>query len=161
MAAAPNDEFSRFTNDLYSTWEKSMTAWWDTVLDSPEFLGASGKGLSAMAQARKQYESQVEEQLSRMHLATRGDLTRLARIANLLEERVLQMEDTLLEAKDLLKSQARAMDALQREVVQARIEAAEARLEQRERLATLQDELAGLRARVDAAEPKRSAKKGD
>ena len=145
------DDFKRFTDQAYSQWEQAMTGWWDQILDSPDFLGASGKGLAAMALARKDYEAQVDQQLTRMHLPTRTDLTRLARIATLLEDRLLQMEDTVLELKDLLQDRQQAMQRMEKEVVQARVEAAEARIELREHLAALQQRLATLESANSAA----------
>lgn len=137
-SAGPTLDFAKLSQDMYSQWESSMTAWWDQVLDSPDFLKASGDNLSRMAQARKQYETQVDEGLTRMHLPTRSDLVRVARIATLLEERLLQVEDSLLKMQDQLAS-------VEKETIQARVEAAEARLEQREHLVQLQ-------ARLDALE---------
>jgi hypothetical protein len=102
MATSQTPDFQQFADQAYAQWEQAMTGWWDQVLDSKEFLGASGKGLSGMAQMRQQYESQMDEQLTRLHMPTRGDLTRLARIATLLEERLLQVEDTMLETRDQL-----------------------------------------------------------
>ncbi len=147
------DDFKRFTDQAYSQWEQAMTGWWDQILDSPDFLGASGKGLSAMARARKDYEAQVDQQLTRMHLPTRTDLTRLARIATLLEDRLLQMEDTVLELKDLLQDRQQAMQRMEKEVVQARVEAAEARIELREHLAALQQRLATLESAGNVSPP--------
>lgn len=162
MASAnPTADFQQFTDEMYSMWEKSMTTWWDQVLDSPEFLGASGKGLSAMAGARRQYEAGVDEQLTRMHLPTRGDLTRLARIATLLEERVLKMEDTVLEVKDLLEARDTRIASLEKEVLQARIEATEARVELRETLSSLQGQLTALAAPAPMTRRSRSTKKPD
>lgn len=149
-------DFQQFSDDMYKMWEQSMTTWWDQVLDSKEFLGASGKGLSAMAGARRQYEGQVDEQLSRMHLPTRGDLTRLARIATLLEERVLKMEDTVLEVKDLLEARESRIGSLEKEVLQARIEATEARVELREALAALNETLAALKPNAPAPRARRA-----
>jgi chromosome segregation ATPase len=149
-------DFQQFTDDMYKMWEQSMATWWDQVLDSPEFLGASGKGLSAMANARRQYEANVDEQLTKMHLPTRGDLTRLARIATLLEERVLKMEDTVLEVKDLLVEREARIQSLEKEVLQARIEATEARVELRETLAALKDQLSALEPKKPAARTRRS-----
>ncbi|MCB9778449.1 MAG: hypothetical protein H6742_07800 [Alphaproteobacteria bacterium] len=136
--AAGMPDFSKLSNDMYQQWEQAMTAWWDQVLDSPDFLKATGQNLSQVAHARKQYEQAVDEGLHKMHLPTRQDLVRVARIATLLEERLLQMEDRLLAMGDQL-------DVLEKETIQARVEAAEARLEMREKLAELQ-------ARLDAGE---------
>lgn len=135
--AADGVDFGRMSQDLYAQWETAMSSWWDQVLDSPDFLKASGENFSRMARARKQYEEAVDDGLSRMHLPTRQDLVRVARITTLLEERLLQMEDTLLQVKDKL-------DLLERETLQARVEAAEARLELRERLAELHSRLSAL-----------------
>lgn len=134
------DDFAGASRAIYEQWEKAMGTWWDQVLDSPQFLSGLGKNLEAQAQAKGAFSKAMDEGLSRMHLPTRGDLTRVARIATLLEEKVLSVEDLLLQMGDTLA-------AMQKEVVQARIEAAEARLESREQLAALQ-------ARLDALEAK-------
>ncbi len=137
-STADTIDFARMTQDMYAQWESAMTSWWDQVLDSPDFLGATGKGLSQAAGARRSYEKAVDEGLGRLHLPTRADLVRVARIATLLEERLLQVEDNLLAMRD-------QVSALEKETIQARVEAAEARLELRERLAAIQ-------ARLDAVE---------
>ncbi len=134
MAQSPPPDFDRLGNELYQHWESAMTQWWDATLESPAFLGAMGKNLEGAARARGQYEKAVDASLERMHLPTRGDLVRVARVATLLEERLLEQEDHVLEMKD-------RMARLEREVVEARIEAAEARLELRETLAAIQSSL--------------------
>ncbi len=138
-------DFKALSDDLYKQWESAMTNWWDQVLESPAVLEASGKQMSQMTAMRARYEEQVDAQLHRMHLPTRSDLTRLARIASLLEKRLLEMEDNVLEMKDTLEAQRAAMARMEKETIQARIEAAEARLEMRTRLEELQ-------ARLDAQE---------
>ncbi len=138
MASAPPPDFSKLGDQMYKHWEKAMTQWWDATLDSPAFLGAMGKNLEGAARARGQYEKAVDQSLEKMHLPTRGDLVRVARVAALLEERLLQQEDHVLELKDRL---ART----EKEVVEARIEAAEARLELRDTLAAIRGDLAAGR----------------
>ncbi len=110
--------------ELFRTWERGMRDWWDRVLDSDDVLSASADALAGQRQARGAYEASVDDTLARLHLPSRADLTRLARIASLLEDRVLALEDQLAEVRDQL-TEAR------REALQARIEAAEARLELR------------------------------
>jgi hypothetical protein len=149
-------DFKGLSEDLYQQWEKSMTAWWDQVLESPSFLDATNKNVSGMARMRARYEEQVDEQLMKLHLPTRGDMTRLARIATLLEKRLLEMEDTILELRDGMASRDAAIARLEKETIQARIEAAEARLELRARL----DELAvRLDAGAEGNEPAAKAAK--
>lgn len=143
----PFADFEKLSRDMYQNWEKAMTSWWDQVLDDPNVLGAVGKNLEAGVRARGAYQRSVDETLERMHLPTRSDLTRLAKISSMLEDRLLSMEDTLLELGDKLAS-------VERETVKARIEAGETRLELRERLASLEARLAALEARAEAsAEP--------
>lgn len=137
-------DLGKLSQDLYQQWEAAMTSWWDQVLESPDVLKASGAGLGSMAQARRRYEEGVDQALERMHLPTRTDLVRVARIATLLEERLLKMEDRLLELQDQL---ART----EREALQARVEAAEARLELHEKLQALAEARAA--AAVEAPAP--------
>lgn len=125
---------SRLSGDLYRQWEKAMSGWWDQVLESPAFLGAVGQNLTANAQTRSAYEKAVDETMERMHLPTRQDMVRLAKVCTMLEDRLLAQEDILLELKDKLA-------ASERSAIQARIEAAETRLELRERLDALQHKL--------------------
>lgn len=129
---------SPFSGEMYNIWERSMTQWWDQVLDSNTVLKAMGESLSAQTKARAGYEQSVDDTLTRMHLPTRSDVIRLAKIASMLEERLLSQEDVLLEVRDQLTE-------MEKVAIQARIEAAETRLEMRERLSELQ-------ARIDALE---------
>jgi hypothetical protein len=128
-------DLDALNGEIYRHWEKAMTAWWDQVLESPAFLGGMGQGLAATSAARGAYERAVDDTMQKMHLPTRADLVRLARVCTLLEERLLAQEDVLLAMKD-------RMDALDRAALEARIEAAEARLELREKLEAIEKRLA-------------------
>jgi len=147
-------DFSQLSGEMYRAWEQSMTRWWDSVLDSPQFMGAVGRNLEAGARARGQYESAVDDALTKMHLPTRKDLVQVARICSLLEDRLLGMEDRLLTIGDRLAS-------MEKEVVLARIEAAEARVEQREGLAALRARLEALEAPAPKRAPRRRSKAGE
>ncbi len=128
---------TRFGEQLYQSWEKAMGAWWDQVLQSPAFLGAMSENLASRTQARAAYERTMESAMDRMHLPTRKDIGRVARIATLLEERLLAQEDLLLTLKDQLVE-------AQRDAVQARIDTAQARLELHRELERLRAELVAL-----------------
>jgi hypothetical protein len=148
------DRHGRLADQLYVGWERAMTAWWDQVLQSPAFLNLLGESLSTRTQARAAYERAMDTAMDRMHLPNRKDIGRVARIATLLEERLLAQEDLLLELKDELVE-------ARKDAVRARIEAAEARVAAQEELGRLRAELAALQQRVgDApAEPVRRGKK--
>ncbi len=133
--ATANPDLGKLGDELYSHWERAMGGWWDQVLENPSVLDAMGKSLGGAAQARGKYEKGVDDTMAQMHLPTRGDVIRVAKIAAMLEERVLQQEDLVLGLKD-------QMGRLEKEAVHARIEAAEARLELRETVAALRAELA-------------------
>lgn len=150
MATPADMDFSKLSQQFYDQWEKGMTAWWDQVLESPAFLSALGDNLTQSSRARGAYAKAVDENLTRMHLPTRGDLVRVARIATMLEEKVLSVEDRLLEIQDQL-------GRIERESVTARIDAAETRIELRERLAELEARLAHLDAPSDASTPSDAA----
>jgi len=147
---SPFGDFDKLSGEMYRHWEKAMTDWWDQILDDPNFLGAVGKNLEVGVRARGSYQKSVDETLERMHLPTRSDLTRLAKIASLLEDRLLSMEDTLLEMNDKLES-------VERESIKARIESTETRLELRERLASLEARLEALESKPAA--PRRARRK--
>ena len=137
-------DLSKLSGEMYRQWEKSMSQWWDQVLESPAFLNSMGGNLAAQAQARSGYEKAVDQSLEQLHLPSRNDLVRLTRIATVLEDRILGLEDRLLEMSD-------RADGLEREVLKARVEAAEARVEMRDRLAALESRLRELEG--PAAEP--------
>jgi hypothetical protein len=122
-----------------------MGAWWDQVLQSPAFLHVMGENLVARTQARANYERAVDTAMDRMHLPTRRDIGRVARIATLLEERLLAQEDILLSLRDELQ-------AAQADAVRARIDAAQARLDMQAELQQLREELRALQ-RAAGGEP--------
>lgn len=146
MSSAPpgTQDMTQLTGEMYRQWEKAMTTWWDQVVENPGFLKGMSENLNRMAEIRSGYEDQVDQSLERMHLPTRKDLVRLARINTLLEERLLAQEDTILALQDRLVG-------LEREVVQARVEAAEARLESRETLSAVLEKLDRLADGAGAA----------
>ena len=131
-------DWSRVSGEMYGQWEKGMSAWWDQVLENPQFLKAMGENLSAQAKGQKMYQEAMDDGLERAHLPSRTDLVRVARIATLLEERVLRVEDALLDMKDQLVR-------IERDSLLARVEAAEARV-------ALQERLAAIEARMAASE---------
>ncbi len=131
-------DYSNMAQAFQQQWETALSGWWDQVLESPAFLDATGQGLEHGARARKQYEESVDDSLTKLHLPTRADLTRVARIASLLEDRLLKVEDLLLELRDDLGER---LTRAEEEAVRARIEAAETRLELRERFAALEARL--------------------
>lgn len=128
------ERFSRLTGDIYRSWEKAMTRWWDQTLDSPDFLATLGENLTVQSAARAQYEEHVDKSMAAMHLPSRKDVVRLARIATLLEDRILAMEDRLLALEDRLVR-------MERDALQARVDAAEALLAVSEKLDAIDGKL--------------------
>lgn len=135
------ERFTRLTGDLYRGWEKAMTSWWDQVLDSPAFLNQLGDNLTAQSAARARYEEHVDRSMTAMHLPSRKDVVQLARIATLLEDRILAMEDRLLAMEDQLVR-------MERDSLQARVDAAEA-------LVAVRESLEALDAKVGKPTPKK------
>lgn len=144
-------DFTQMSQQLYDQWEKGMTSWWDQVLDNPAFLATLGDNVANQARVKGQYAKAVDDSLRKMHLPTRGDLVRVARIATLLEEKVLTVEDHLLTIQDTL-------GRIEKEAITARIEAAEARIEVRERLAGLEERLASLESASTKSSSRRSSR---
>ena len=138
MSTATPD-FSAFTGEIYETWEKSMTQWWDQVLESPAVLENMGKLFSDATRARSTYEESVDKGLEQLHLPTRQDLLRVARIASLLEDRQLALEDRLLSLEDRLVD-------MEKEALKARVDAAETRLMVEDRLSSIDHKLDALLA---------------
>ncbi len=124
-----------FDAEMMKAWEKSVAAWWDEVLDSEAFLEAMGTNVAGGARGRASYEQGVDKGLEQLHLPTRKDMVRVARICGLLEDRLHQHEDQLLAMQDRLAE-------LEKQNLQARIDAAEARL-------ASQDKLAAIEAKLD------------
>ena len=145
-------DFTKMSQQIYDQWEQGMTAWWDQVLESPAFLSALGDTVANQSRARGQYAQAVDENLKRMHLPTRGDLVRVARIATLLEEKVLTVEDHLLSIQDTL-------GRIEKEAITARIDAAETRIELRDRLNALEARLEALEGKKPTRSRKPRAKK--
>lgn len=130
------DDLSKLTGEWYSHWEKSMSRWWDQLLDDPTFIKGMGDNLAVQARTRHAWEQQVDKTMENMHLPSRKDVVRVARIASLLEDKVLAIEDRLFDQSD-------AIARVEKETLQARIDAAEA-------LVTVQDKLESLEAKLDA-----------
>ncbi|MED5371384.1 MAG: poly(R)-hydroxyalkanoic acid synthase subunit PhaE [Myxococcota bacterium] len=145
-------DFNKLSGQMYDVWEQSMTRWWDEVLESPAFLKQMGQNLASQGRLRSAYEKQVDKNLEQLHLPTRQDMLRVARIASLLEDRQLQLEDRILQLQDKLVE-------LEKEALTARVEAAEARLEMNERLAGMESKLDQLLAQSAAPAKKAPARR--
>lgn len=125
------------TDDLYRQWEQTMAKWWDTVLDDPTTVAGMGKNLAAQARMRGQWEEGVDRSMEAMHLPSRKDVVRLAKIASLLEDRIVAIEDRVLEQGDQL-------DRIEKETLRARVDAAEALITVQEKLQAIEDKLDAL-----------------
>jgi hypothetical protein len=144
--ADPKQDESRWVGAWYETWERSLAAWWDKVLDTPEVLRSANQTLAAQVEARKAVHQTGQRWMERMNLPTRADLSRLVRIATLLEEKLLGLDDRLLDVHD-------RVIAAEREAVRARVEAAETRLLLLERIAALEERLREGTASSSASGP--------
>lgn len=124
-------DFSELAGDLYREWERAMSAWWDEVVESPAFLSAMGGNLASHTRARESYEQHVDRSLEQLHLPTRGDLVRLAKVASRLEDRLVQVEEQLAEVD-------RRLASLERDSLEARLNTAEALIQLQERVNRLE-----------------------
>ncbi|MCA9490953.1 MAG: hypothetical protein KC621_13585 [Myxococcales bacterium] len=130
------DDLSKLTGEWYRQWESSVSKWWDTVLEDPTFVKGMGDNLAQNARARSRWEESVDQSMEAMHLPTKKDIVRVARIASLLEDRVVAVEDRVLALGDQL-------DRIEKETLRARVDSAEA-------LLALGDRLAAIEAKLDA-----------
>lgn len=144
-------DLTQLSGEMYKQWEKAASDWWDKVLESPSFLGAMGDQVAAQSRLRKGYEERVDESMAAMHLPSRKDVVRLARVATLLEGKLLSLEDRLLSLDDRLSAMDARMDGIERETLRARVDAAEARLAVAERLTSLEDKIDALTAALDGS----------
>lgn len=146
--ANANDDLSKLSGDMYRQWEKSMTGWWDQVLAHPAFLQGTAKNLEANSAARKQWEDSVDQTMNQLHLPSRQDVVRLARIAGLLEDRLLGLEDKLLAQDD-------ALARVEKETLRARVDAAEALIAVQDKLTAIEERLDRIAAAIAADRPAR------
>ncbi len=133
------DDLSKLTGEWYRQWESSVSRWWDTVLDDPAFVKGMGDNLARNARTRASWEEGVDKSLEAMHLPSKKDLVRVARIASLLEDRIVALEDKVL-------AQADQLDRIEKETLKARVDAAEALLAVTDRLAAMDEKLDALTA---------------
>jgi hypothetical protein len=149
---ATEDDVSKLGGEMYRNWEKAMTTWWDHVLESPAFVKSMGDGLGQASTARKAWTQQVDKTMADLHLPSREDVVRIAKIASLLEDRLLGLEDRLL-------AQADAMASLEKETLKARIDAADALVTVTDRLAAIDARLDRIASALEADKPARARSK--
>lgn len=145
MAEQP--DLTKLSGEFYRHWEKAVGDWWDRTLETPAVLGAMGDGLATQTRARHAWEQKMDENLSAMHLPSKKDVVRLARVAGLLEDKLLALEDRLLALDDRFAS-------LEKETLKARIESAEARLAVVDRISALEDRIGALTATLQTRKEK-------
>jgi len=132
--------------EMYRQWEKSMATWWDGLLDDPTVIKGMGDNLAAQSRVRKGFEDQVDKTMQDMHLPSRSDVVRVARIASLLEDKVLALEDALLDQQD-------ALTRIEKESLQGRIQGAESIVAVQERLDIIESKLDTLIEAVSTSTP--------
>jgi hypothetical protein len=122
--------------DWLKQWEQSLAKWWDTALEDPAFVRGFGDALAGRAQVRSSWEEGMERTLDQMHMPSKRDVVRLARIASLLEDRLVNVEEQLAEMNTRL-------DRMEKEALRARIDSAEVLIRLEEQLRALHDKLDG------------------
>ncbi len=133
--ARMNPDLSALTGELYRNWERTTATFWDQVLDDPNFLNGMSGLAAANATAQRRMAEATNKTLETLHLPTREDITRVARLVGQVEDRLLAVEDQLHALTD-------SVAAAHKEALKARVEAAETRLALEERLAGIEALLA-------------------
>lgn len=139
-----HDDLGKLTGEWYRQWEEGVTKWWDAVLDDPTFVKGMGDQLGQQSRARARWEEGVEKSMEAMHLPSKKDLVRVARITSLLEDRVVGVEDRVLAIGDQL-------DRIEKEMLKSRVGAAEAELRLEDRLAAVESRLEHLIGLLEGA----------
>jgi hypothetical protein len=121
--------------ELYREWERSVAAWWDTVLDDPAFVRGMGDAMTGRGRAVAAMQDNVDRTMEAFHLPSKRDLVRLSKIASMLEDRLVALEDQVADLKG-------SLERIEKEALKARIHAAETRV-------ALDDRLAGIEAKLD------------
>lgn len=147
------DDLGKLTGEWYRQWEDGVSKWWDAVLDNPTFVKGMGDNLAQQSRARARWEEGVEKSMEAMHLPSKKDLVRVARITSLLEDRVVGVEDRVLAVTDQL-------DRIEKEMLKARVADAEGQLQLTERLAALEGRIEHLIGLLEGAEKAPAKKAG-
>lgn len=134
-----NADFDALAGEAYRSWERATASFWDQVLDDPKFLGGMNEVVAASVSAQRRAADATRQALEAMHLPTREDIVRVARLVGHVEDRLLAVEDRLLAVQEALAETTR-------EALKARIDAAEARLATDARWAALEARLDALLA---------------
>ena len=128
--AAPIDasNLGALHSEWMRQWEESVSKWWDSALEDPAFSTSMSEALAGRACARSLQSQITSQALDQMHLPSRQDVLRVAKIASLLEDRLVALEDRLEET-------VARLDRMEKENLRARIEMTELLLRIEERLA--------------------------
>jgi hypothetical protein len=147
------DDLGKLSGEWYRQWEEGVSKWWDTVLDNPQFVKGMGDNLAQQSKARARWEEGVDKSLENMHLPSKKDLVRVARISSLLEDRVVGVEDQVLSLVDQL-------DRIEKETLKARVADAEAQLQLGDRLTAIESRLEHLISLLEGDKPAAAARRG-
>lgn len=139
-----HDDPAALDDDLLQRWEQHFARWWGEVLEDPGAMRRVSEQIAARSALRSTWEAEIDRSMESMHLPSRTDLLRLARIVSSLEDRLVAVEDQVFE-------QSVQRSRLERETLKARVHAAEALVTVTERLACLEEKIDALRERLDEA----------
>jgi hypothetical protein len=81
----------------FDVWEKSTSAWFETVLKSPAVLEPAGLALTAMMKTKAMSDQMMALWWGSLGLPTKRDQERALHALNELESRLLDLEDQLRE----------------------------------------------------------------
>lgn len=84
--------------DGFYAWERVTADYLEKVLTSPVVLRPSGRMLGSMMKAKAAHEERVANTLSAIGLPTRREQERMLHAINMLNSRIIDLEEQLAEA---------------------------------------------------------------
>jgi hypothetical protein len=95
-----------FNRKLFSEWEKKLAEFLDKRMRDPDFMNIVGKGMGATMDAKSQFDQRMEEWFRKLQLPTKTDLERIWVTLNMIETRVIDIEDRVSAIEEKLAGTA-------------------------------------------------------
>ncbi|PKK90742.1 MAG: hypothetical protein CVV64_07640 [Candidatus Wallbacteria bacterium HGW-Wallbacteria-1] len=122
-----NDEMMK---NMYQNWEKAVSENLEKMVRDQGFISEMAKAMASSMSGQASAKKMMDETLVSMNLPTRGELVKALQKLTDIEERVIDLSETLEDLRDMVQGMSAISDSGREDVIVDKINSIEKRLDE-------------------------------